>query len=120
MGWLWTTKADRLKALQRDLAVAWADVSRRFDQQHDNTQKVLNVLKKIYERQGLIMATQQELADQLTATKAQLDKALGEINAKISDLSAAISNQSNVTPELQAAFDALKVSAQALDDVVPG
>ncbi len=42
----------------------------------------------------------------------QLNKAFGEINAKIAALQTAVENQDNASPELVAA-------AQALDDIVP-
>lgn len=51
------------------------------------------------------MATQAEVV-------AQLNKALGEIRAKVDELTAAVANQNNASPELVAV-------AQALDDIVP-
>ncbi len=68
------------------------------------------------------MATQAELATQLSGVKDQLVKVGTEIDTlqtKVADLQAAIANAGNVTPELQAAFDALKTQAQVLDDLNP-
>jgi len=65
------------------------------------------------------MTTQAELAQALTALGAQLEKARGEITQKVSDLEAALAGAANVTPEVQAAFDALKAKVQVLDDLNP-
>lgn len=59
-----------------------------------------------------------ELAVQLGDLATQLDKATGEILAKISDLETALEN-TELPSEALAAIEALKVKAQALDDVVP-
>ena len=61
-----------------------------------------------------------QVSDQLGAINAQLTKSFGEIRQKISDLESAITNnQDNLSPESQAALDALKATAQQLDDIVP-
>jgi len=77
------------------------------------------------------MATQQELAQQISAFTTQLGKVNDEIQAKIGDLETAITNASTsvgggadgtvmeVSPELQAAVDSLKAAVQKLDDIVP-
>lgn len=65
------------------------------------------------------MAKQSDLAQQLNDLVTQLSKVNTEITGKISDLEAELANQDNVSPGLQAAFDALKPSVQALDDIVP-
>jgi len=62
---------------------------------------------------------QVQLAQELAALQAQVDKANGEILQKIADLEAAIAAAGNVTPEVQAALDALKASVQSVDDIVP-
>lgn len=66
-----------------------------------------------------IMATQQELAQQISAVTTELSKVNDEIQAKIQTLVDAASNAGNVSPELQAAVDALVPAAQKLDDIVP-
>jgi phosphoribosylformimino-5-aminoimidazole carboxamide ribonucleotide (ProFAR) isomerase len=69
-----------------------------------------------------IMSTQQEIADGLTQATEQLKKIGTESTAtlkKVIDLEAALANQPGVTPELQTAFDALKVQVQVVDDLVP-
>lgn len=66
-----------------------------------------------------ISVNQTELAQALTDLGTQLTKASAEITGKIADLEAAISNAGSTTPEVDAALAALKVSGQALDDIVP-
>lgn len=66
-----------------------------------------------------IIMTQEELLGQLQALKAQNEKAKGEIVGKIAALEAAIANQGNTTPEVDAALADLKASIQATDDIVP-
>lgn len=72
------------------------------------------------------MATQEELTAQLVALKAQAEKSEAEERAvivtmtqQIADLNALIAAGGPVTPELQAAADALGVSLQSLDDLNP-
>lgn len=67
----------------------------------------------------ITMTTQTELAQGLEALQAQTDKARAEVLGKIADLEAALGNADSVSPEVQAAFDALKGSVQAVDDIVP-
>lgn len=68
------------------------------------------------------MATQVELAAGLAQVTAQLVK-IGTETAtllqKVADLESALGNAGAVTPELQAAFDALKAQVQVVDDLVP-
>lgn len=59
------------------------------------------------------------LREDLLSINDELIKAKGEIVAKIGDLETAVANAGQVTPEVQEALDAVKASAQALDDVVP-
>jgi len=61
---------------------------------------------------------QSELAAKLTALTEQTEKAKAEILAKLADLDAALQAADDVTPEVQAAFDALKGSVQGVDDIV--
>jgi hypothetical protein len=67
----------------------------------------------------LIMTTQQELAQQLTDLGTQLDKTHGEIVQKVADLEAAILAAGTVTPEVEAALEALRTKVQVLDDLNP-
>lgn len=62
---------------------------------------------------------QTELSQALIALKAQNEKAKGEIVGKFAALEAAIANQGNTTPEVDAALSDLKVSIQGTDDLVP-
>jgi hypothetical protein len=69
-----------------------------------------------------IMASQAELAAQLKANTEQAAKIGAETQTlldKIRDLLEQLANQSGVTPELQAAADALKAQLQVVDDLVP-
>lgn len=65
-----------------------------------------------------IMASQAELAAELSAKTAQIRKAIDEIVSKIAALEEAVRN-SPATPELTAAVAALSVAVQSADDVVP-
>jgi ABC-type transporter Mla subunit MlaD len=66
-----------------------------------------------------ILMNQAELAQALTDLGAQLAKASAEITGKIADLETALANAGATTPEVDAAVASLKVSGQALDDIVP-
>lgn len=91
-----------------------------------NSAEVVRLLKQINRKADKIMGSQAEdaqvlrdLATGLTDVSTQLDKATAEIIA-------ALQNQGNVTPELQAAVDALtpikdslKTKSQTLDDLNP-
>ena len=75
---------------------------------------ILEVLK--------IMTTQAELATEMAAVQAQLVK-IGEETSSlllnIIELTALVEAGGNITPELQAAVDAVKAQAQVVDDLVP-
>ena len=73
----------------------------------------------IQERLDRIMTTQAEFALQIAALTEQNEKARAEVLAKIADMQAAIDAASNVDPGVLEAFDALKASVQADDDIVP-
>ena len=66
--------------------------------------------------------TQQELAVELGTVKTQVAK-IGVESAttvqRVTTLEAALAAGGNVTPEVQAAFDALKAQVQVVDDLVP-
>lgn len=73
----------------------------------------------IAERLDRIMTTQAEFALQISALTEQNEKARAEVLAKIADLQTALDAASAVDPAVLAAFDALKASVQADDDIVP-
>lgn len=76
----------------------------------------------ILERLDRIMATQQELADQLTAVTAAVAKIGTETQtllARIADLEAAVVAAGNTTPEVDAALDALRAQVAVVDELVP-
>lgn len=66
-----------------------------------------------------IMTTQAELAQQITDLTAQNERARAEVLAKIADMQAAIDAAGAVDPAVLEAFDALRASVQADDDIVP-
>ena len=80
---------------------------------------VKSLLAAINQLKELIMSTQAELATELTAVKAQLDKAKQEIVDKLAALEAAIVAAGNTTAEVDAALADLKGAAQGLDDLNP-
>jgi uncharacterized protein YoxC len=83
--------------------------------------RVEYLLKCIDRRVGIIMATQAELAQELVGLKGKLEKIGTETSGliqKVDDLTQALANQ-QLTPEVQSALEAVKVAAQAVDDLVP-
>ena len=88
--------------------------------QQVDTGPILTALNEIKE---LIMATEAEITGLLTAATAQLQKIATESAAtlqKVTDLETIIASMgTNVTPELQAAVDALRAQVQLVDDLVP-
>lgn len=82
---------------------------------------VYTLTKLIQSQNQSIMLTQQELANQLTVVAGQVTKIKGETTAtlqKVADLEAALQNQPNVTPEVEAAFNAVKEQVQLTDDLI--
>ena len=77
-----------------------------------SARSILQALEKV-------MASQEQLAAQLNAISAQLTKVTGEIQARVTALEAAIEAAGNTTPEVDAALEAVKQIAQALDDLNP-
>lgn len=75
----------------------------------------------IYLKQTKIMSTQLEISQELTVLTATVTK-IGEESKttlqKVTSLEAELA-KGEVTPELQAAFDALKVQVVVVDDLVP-
>ncbi len=78
---------------------------------YESEHKIIHILNQIQMEQS-------ELAAQLTALQTQTEKAKAEIISKIADLEGALDAADDVTPEVQAAFDALKASVQGVDDIV--
>ncbi len=78
-------------------------------------------------RQGRqIMATQAELVAQLTAATDELKKASAEVATQyaalmgqIADLKKIVDAQATVSPELQAAVDAIVAQSKVVDDLTP-
>ncbi len=93
-------------------------ISVRVDHYHHIPQPP-EIPASIEERLDQLMTTQTQLAEQLAALAAQADKARAEVVARIAALEEALANSGEVSPEVMAAFDALKVAVQATDDIVP-
>jgi peptidoglycan hydrolase CwlO-like protein len=69
-----------------------------------------------------IMSTQQDLTQQLTDLSAQVDTisaGVSSLEQHVDDLEAALQNQTDVTPELQAAVDALKSKVTSIVGSLP-
>lgn len=80
------------------------------------------LLVEILMNQGRIMATQEELAAQLTAAAAKAEKIGNETRAlltKIEELLAALAAGATVSPEVQAAADAVTTQLEVVDTLVP-
>jgi hypothetical protein len=83
---------------------------------------VLRWLWAIYNQGKSIMATQAELAKGLTDLTAQVAKIGAESTVtlqKVTDLEAALAAGGPTTPEVDAAFAALKAQVQKVDDMIP-
>ena len=81
-----------------------------------------DILTALNEIKELIMATQTELAADIANVTAQVAKIGTETAAllqKVTDLQTIIDSQGGVSPELQAAVDALKAQITVVDDLVP-
>ncbi len=88
--------------------------------QDDRIDGIHKLALRILEQESHIMATQADLVVQLTAIKDNLVKVGGETTtllAKIDELQALIAN-APVSPELQAAVDAVAAQAKVVDDLV--
>jgi ABC-type transporter Mla subunit MlaD len=81
--------------------------------------EVLPALHQLLTKVNHVMATQSELATQLTTLKDQVVKSRGEVLAKIADLETALANAGSTSPEVDAALEALKTEVQTSDDIVP-
>lgn len=76
-------------------------------------------LRSINQKLEQIMASQKELADQLTALTGQVTKSKQEIIKKIADLETALANAGSTSTEVDKALAALKTEVQGVDDLHP-
>lgn len=76
-------------------------------------------LQELLNNQNKIMATQAELAQELLALKAQVEKSKAEVIAKVKSLEDALANAGGTTEEVDAALAALKAVVQEVDDLNP-
>lgn len=65
------------------------------------------------------MATQQEVANALTALTAQLNKIKTEVSLKLQELADAIANQGNASQEVVDALAAAQDAVKQVDDLNP-
>lgn len=64
------------------------------------------------------MATQAQVAADLVTLTGQVTKIKSEVTGKLQELTDAIANQGNASPEVEAALAALKTEVQAVDDLI--
>lgn len=81
------------------------------------TSNTLLILFFIHLNTKKVMAKQQEVAAELVALKAQVEKIKTEVTAKLAALADAIANQGNASPEVESALAELKASVQGVDDL---
>jgi hypothetical protein len=83
---------------------------------------LVRAVQTLVEKVNAIVTTQAELAAALSELKSTIDKIGTESTTtlqKVTDLETALANAGNVDPAVQEAFDALKASVKAVDDLVP-
>lgn len=84
--------------------------------------RAISVLTRVLKYVRILMATQKELADQVTALGATVAK-IGTETSKslqmITDLQAQVAAAGTADPALVAAVDALAVQLKGVDDLVP-
>lgn len=86
---------------------------------HAPSAEFVELRSLIHTFQENVMASQAELAANLTALKDQVVKSRTEVLKKIADLEEALANGGGTTPEVDAALAALRAEVQASDDIVP-
>lgn len=95
-----------------------AEVVTKDDENPTKWDNILSRLEAILQKEEVIMTQVNEVAGVLNAVEAQLEKAKAEITGKIDSLVAALTNV-ELPAEAQTALEALKTTAQSLDDIVP-
>ena len=86
-----------------------------------SNEAILTRLDTILERTQEIMSTQAEAAAALQAVATQLDKVKGETTALVAEVQAlkdAATNADTVSPDLQAAIDAVASRTASIDGLV--
>lgn len=89
---------------------------------HDGHDAEREILAAIATLERKIMSTQAELASSLQSVTAKVDKIGGETRTllqKIDDLTTAVQNAGNTTPEVDAALAALQAQVDVVDNLVP-
>lgn len=80
---------------------------------------VLELRSAVDSLREVLMTTQAELAQQLLQVRDQVTKVGAEVNAKIQSLEDAITSAGLVTPEVEAALQAVRDALQPIDDLTP-
>lgn len=100
-----------------------------YIQNSDDTKRIINLLRinnNLLNSNNLkitkIMAEQSQLASDIQVVTEQVAKIGAEVSVtleKVTTLEAALDAADDVSPEVQAAFDALKAQVIAVDDLIP-
>lgn len=85
---------------------------------HSLSRRMASVLAEINNKLTNIMATQAQVAADLTALTEQVTKIKGEVTGKLQELADAIAAQGDASPEVETALAALKAEVKAVDDLV--
>ncbi len=98
----------------------------RDTQQLERVSELKKLLLESLANERQIMATQAELAQQLTEIAAQAEKArveivaaIGALSARVDELEDALNNAGTVSPEVEAALAEVKAAVQTLDELNP-
>lgn len=89
---------------------------------HHGEEKLFTEINLINQNLVKMAKTQAEMAADMNLVSEQLTKVAGESKQtldKVKELEDALSNQENVSPELQTAFDNLKAQVLVVDDLIP-
>jgi hypothetical protein len=85
---------------------------------HEENHCLNHNLKEISMKLSDILAANVSLKDQLTKVDVEIVKRLGDLQTAIDELTQQLADL-ELTEEQAASFDAVKVAAQALDDLTP-
>jgi outer membrane murein-binding lipoprotein Lpp len=93
-----------------------------FHHYHHFDDRTAHLLQLLLNQGDMLMATMKEVTDKLTALAGQVGKIDTEVQglkALVATLQTTIANGPPITPELQAAVDAVAAAVQRVDDEIP-